>query len=238
MISLLEFFMNEWIFFLHSFFVLLFLSLAIKGGKSLLAFYIVLLTLFANMFVIKQITLFSLSVTPSDVYVIGAIIGLNFLQEFYGAKEARKVFFMTLGAFAVFLVMAQIHLAYLPNVFDTSQSHFLRIFTSSPRIFLASIVSMGGVEFLSIALFSFLKKRFGEKYFYARQWSVVFVSQVIDTMLFSFLGLWGIVEKFWHVVVFGLSIKMITILISFCFIGIYFSKVIGKKKRMQSNDSL
>ena len=72
--------MNETIFFLHIFSALLFLALAIRLGKMALGVYVALSGVLANLFVVKQIELFGLHATASDVFAVGGILGLNLLQ--------------------------------------------------------------------------------------------------------------------------------------------------------------
>ena len=39
---------------------------------------------------LKQITLFGLNATASDIFAIGSLLGLNLLREIYGITEAKK----------------------------------------------------------------------------------------------------------------------------------------------------
>ena len=72
--------MNELIFLFHLVISLIFLGLAIRLGKIALGLYIGLSGVLANLFVVKQVQLFGLNATASDVFVIGGILGLNLLQ--------------------------------------------------------------------------------------------------------------------------------------------------------------
>ncbi|MDN3508159.1 MAG: hypothetical protein P0S94_04480, partial [Simkaniaceae bacterium] len=76
--------MNEILFFLHLIALMAFLFFAMRLGKGALytAFAVQLIT--ANLFVSKEISLFGLSVTPTDVFTIGSLFTLTALMEHYG----------------------------------------------------------------------------------------------------------------------------------------------------------
>ena len=76
--------MNEFVFFLHIFVVATFALGACRLGKEMLVAWIGLQAVLANLFVLKQMKLFWLDVTCSDVYAVGAFLSLNLLQEYYG----------------------------------------------------------------------------------------------------------------------------------------------------------
>jgi len=94
--------MNEIVFFAHIVSLLGFLLLAVRMGKEALiaAFSILLVT--ANLFVVKQVSLFGLHVTAADVYAIGSIFALSCLQEYYGRKVARQAIWV--GFFSLLVV--------------------------------------------------------------------------------------------------------------------------------------
>ena len=81
--------MNELIFFAHVLISVALMLGALRFGRVVLVAAICLQEVLANLFVLKQVTLFGLEVTCSDAYAIGSIIGLNLLQEFYGKERAR-----------------------------------------------------------------------------------------------------------------------------------------------------
>ena len=82
--------MNELLFVIYSGIVSAAALLSLYIGKEALVAYISVLAVLANVFVLKQITFFSWHATASDVLVIGSVLGLNLLQEYFG-KEAAKI---------------------------------------------------------------------------------------------------------------------------------------------------
>lgn len=203
--------MNELIFLCHIILLLLFLRFFRKWGEGGLYVYIGSLAVFANVFIIKQITLFGFNVTCSDVYTVGMIFGLNLLQEFYGKKAAKKAANISFILLLFFLVLTQLNLLYIPSKFDTAHSSFNTIFKFTPRIIISSIFVFFLMQRFDIFLYGILKKKAAKRFFFLRNISVAIVSQFLDTALFSFLALYGIVANIYHILLVSFIVKMVTI---------------------------
>ena len=188
-------------------------------GSSALMVFAVLQGVLANLFVLKQITLFGWTVTCSDVFAIGAILSLNLLQETWGQQEAAKTIRISVLSLVFFAVMAQMHLFYLPSPFDVTQSAYRDILSASPRIVFSSIAVYYVVQKLDVRIFSFLKRTFLEKYLPIRLLVSLLFSQFLDTFLFSFLGLYGLVESVFDIIVMSYLIKCLIIASSSAFVG-------------------
>ncbi len=213
--------MNELLFLFHILLMLCFLSLSFLGKKPALMAFVCMNALFANLFVIKQISLFSLSVTASDVFVIGAILANNLIQEFYGKKEAKKALYLSFFFLLIFFVFSQVHLAYTPSEKDQTQEAFTTLFSMTPRILFSSIFVFFFVQRWDLLFFSFLQRIFSEKWLGLRLLLSLTVSQFLDTFLFTFIALYGYVTSFLEVVGFSFLIKMGVIAISSCFIALF-----------------
>lgn len=197
--------MNQILFFLHILAVLGFLWFAVRLGKSALTAFIALCGVLANLFVVKQIELFTLQVTCSDVFAIGGILGLNLLQELYGRSSAKRASGTALLALVFFACMAQIHLLYTPSHFDQTQGSFFSILSSSPRIIAASCFVYYLVQRLDIVWFALLKKFL--PFLALRIFISLILSQALDTVLFSFLGLYGIVSSLFDIIIMSFAVK-------------------------------
>ncbi len=197
--------MNELIFILHIFSALFFLGVAVRLGKMALGVYIALSGVLANLFVVKQIELFGFHVTASDVFAVGGILGLNLLQEIYGSEEAKKAVRASLAALILFACMSQVHLLYSPSTFDSTHGSFVSILSSAPRIVAASIGVYYLVQRLDVLFFKFM--RTGLKHFGIRVLFSLLISQALDTVLFSFFGLYGIVESLADIMILSYAVK-------------------------------
>lgn len=205
---------NELIFIAHTLITILFCIGALKLGKHALIAMLCLLGVMSNIFIAKQIMLFGFAVTCADVYAVGGILCLNLLQEFYGRELITKTIWISFFCLLVFLVMSQLHLWYIPNFFDMAASHYQALFGFMPRIACASIISYVTVQFIDTRIFSLLQKLFNGKFFTARAVISLILSQALDTVLFSFLGLYGMVGSVAQIIMVSLMVKLLVIVMS------------------------
>ena len=203
--------MNEWLFLLQTFLIIGFAYGALKLGKAALTTWIAIQALIANLFVLKQITLFGFDVTASDAFAIGSLLGLNFLQEYFDKKEAQQATWICFFFMIFFTIVAQLHLLYQPSSFDTTQSAFLTILSPSPRLMIASLGVFFIVQQIDIRFFSFLKIRLPNTSFALRSGIALILSQFLDTVLFSYTGLYGMVASITDIILISFAIKLIVI---------------------------
>jgi uncharacterized integral membrane protein (TIGR00697 family) len=199
--------MNEFLFLLHLAIVTLFIWPAIRLGKEALISWIVVQPILANLFVLKQISLFGFTVTCSDVYAVSCALGLNLLQEYFGKECAKKTVWLCFYALVFFVVMSLLHLLYLPSPYDVAQSSYARILGTTPRLAAASIISFLSVQWFDVRFFGYLKRQ-TRLSLYLRNSLSLTVSQAIDTLLFTFLGLWGHVDFLFDVFIISFIIKL------------------------------
>ncbi len=203
--------MNELLFFAHTLLVIALTLGALRLGREALVVAVALMAVIANLFVLKQIQLFGLTVTCADVYIVGAMIGLNLIQEFFGKELVRRTTWVTLGAMTLFALMAQLHLLYRPAPVDGAQVHYLALLSVAPRLLAASFFCIFLVQRLGVRLFGILQRT--SLPLAIRSGCTQAVCQAVDTGLFAVLGLWGIVAHLGHVMVASFLVKMGVILL-------------------------
>lgn len=191
---------------------------ALRFGKESLTAWLAVLAVGMNLFVLKQITLFGLNVTSSDALAVGYLLGLNLIQEFFGRKVARNMVWISFFASGGFTLLSQMILAYTPNHFDVAHSHFIFVFSPAPRLMIASLASFLLVQFVDLAFFQFLRAKTEGKYLTLRTTTTLIVSQLLDTLVFSFLGLYGLVSSLSDVIIMSLAIKGIVIILTIPFV--------------------
>lgn len=201
--------MNELVFIGHIWIVIGFALLSLRLGSAGLTAFIALQGVLANLFVVKQMNLFGFSVTCSDVFAIGGILSLNLLQEYFGKEAAKRAVKISLGALLFFAAMSQIHLLYQPTDLDTTHDSFANIFSSSLRIVAASLSTFFIVQQFDVRFFSILKGKLPVRIAIS-----LFTSQLLDTVLFSLLGLYGLVESLFDIILMSFIIKCMIILAS------------------------
>jgi uncharacterized integral membrane protein (TIGR00697 family) len=211
---------NELIFILHIISVAGITLGALALGPTALTSIICLFGILANLFVTKQITLFGLHVVSTDVFMVGCILGLNLLQEHYGKKAANKAIITSMIMMLTYLAMALIHLLYTPNTFDTSHPHFQTLLTPMPRIIIASLIVYFSVQLTDSQLYQALQKMFQGKKLVLRNMISMVTTQFLDTVMFTFLGLYGTVHSVVHVILVSYAIKLLIIACNAPFISL------------------
>lgn len=205
---------NELLFIIHTTTLAVCTLGALYLGKEALYAFISLCFVLANLFVLKQITLFGYNATCADAFIIAISIAINILQEYYGKSVAQKAIWVSLGASIFYVIASVFHLAYFPASFDTTQSAFITLLAQSPRLIIASLTSYTIVQYFDTITYGILFKKLGGRYFVLRNYFSMLTSQLFDTLLFSFLGLYGIVHNITEIIVVSYSIKVINILVT------------------------
>lgn len=216
--------MNELLFIAHTIIISISALIALYLGQAALVAFVCLQCVLANLFVVKQITLFGFSATCADAFTVGAVLGLNLLQEYFGRTITRKCIWINFFLLVFYVVISQIHLAYTPNSYDTMQECFIPILGLMPRIVIASFVVYLIAQLADYALYGFLKRALVDRYLVARNMASIMLTQLLDTVLFSFLGLYGIIENIWQVIFISYMVKLVAIGIASPFV--LFSKKI------------
>lgn len=203
--------MNESLFFIHVLAVFGFGMAALRLGKAALTAWVCLQAILANLFVLKQMPFFGFHITCSDVFAIGSILGLNLLREYFGKEAAAKALWSCFFLMIFFVAMAQFHLFYTPSPFDETQEAYQTLLAPSPRLLFASLFVFFVVQQIDLRLFGYLKKGATRLPLMARNAISLTLSQFLDTVLFSFLGLWGLVSSLWDIIAISFLVKLLII---------------------------
>lgn len=215
---------NEFIFLLHILFVTLMGLGALSLGRSALITTITLQCIVANLFVTKQIILFGLNVTCTDIFIVGSQVSLNLLQEFFGIDEAKKAIRISFFFLICFLILSQFQIWYTPSQFDSMHLNYYSILSFTPRIILASILAYLTSQNISILIFKFLKKIFNNKFLALRSGITTSLSQLIDTVVFTIAALYGITYSVAQIITLSFAIKLFAIAVTTPFVT--FAKMI------------
>ena len=211
--------MNEYIFIAHTIIIAAFALGSLALGRSALVAFVCICCIIANLFVVKQITLFGLTATCADAFTVGATIGLNLLQEYFGKEIAKRTIWVNFFLLIFYALLSQLHLFYIPDLADTAHQHFVPILNLMPRIVIASFSVYLFTQMTDYYLYGILKKKFNDKYIVIRNYASIAFCQLLDTILFSFLGLYGIIDNIWQVIVISYLIKLLSIVIATPFVS-------------------
>lgn len=211
---------NELLLFIHTIVISIFALLALSIGSQALIAFVCFTAILANLFVVKQITLFGMNATCADAFIVGSVLGLNLLQEHFGKEITRKTIWISFFLLVFYTIVCQIHLLYQPSIYDAMQSHYEAILCIMPRLAIASIITYLIAQLFDTWLYGKLKELFNGRFLIARNMCSISLSQLLDTILFSFLGLYGIAYNIWHIIIISYAIKLTAIAISMPFVGL------------------
>lgn len=217
--------MNELIFFGAIIGVSLSNLFFLRLGKGALIALIALQCVLANLFVTKEIELFGFTATASDVLGVGGALTLNLIQEYFGRPIAQQSIWISFFCTLFYTAASIVQLSYLPAPTDMNHSHFIALLSPMPRIVIASIFVYLLTQHLDCILYGYFGKKFGKSHFILKNYSSLFITQLVDTVLFSFLGLYMINESFatlkvmFDICVISYIIKMSVVLIAAPFIA-------------------
>ncbi|MEX0962191.1 MAG: queuosine precursor transporter [Simkaniaceae bacterium] len=219
--------MNELIFFGHVILVVAFILGALRLGREFLFTCFAIQIVLANLLIFKQITFFGLTMTCTEMLTIGSILTLNLIQEYYSKKEASKAIWVSFFMLVFFAFMTQIHLIYHPSPHDRAHDAYQAILSSGPRVVFASLFVTLFIQRLDMHLYSYLQKKLSPKRIVLRTFGSLVISQFLDTILFSFVGLFGLVHNIFHIICMSFFIKVIVISSMTPFTA-FSKKIIGK----------
>lgn len=203
--------MNELTFIFQIFIILSFTIACWRWGKEALIANAAFLALFANLFLLKQINLFGFEVTASDAFAVGSMLSINLVREYYSKESANLSVQISFFFLLLFALLSQIHLLYTPTASDTANSAYQQLFSFAPRLFFSSLFSFWITQQFDLKLFSYLRRKMPNQSFALRSTLSLIPSQALDTLLFTFLGLYGLIASLTDILVVSFLIKCITI---------------------------
>lgn len=214
---------NEAIFILFTLFLLVIGLIAFRYGKAYVFVLIAIYSLLMNIFVLKQFNLFGLVVTGGNALYGAMFLLTDLLSEHYGKKEAFKAVLVGFFTSAIFVIATQVLLVFVANEFDFAQEHLQALFSLAPRILVGSMLAFIISQSFDVWAYSKIKNITNQKFLWLRNNGSTLLSQFIDTMIFTAVGLtafsWlpfeGVIstEIFWSVAVATYVIKVIVALL-------------------------
>jgi queuosine precursor transporter len=212
--------MNEIFFALHIIIVSILVLGALKLGKQALTLAFCFQALIANLLIFKQMSFFGFVITCTDAYIIGCYFSLGLIQHYYGEKAANKAVSLCLYLLISFLIVSMMHLLYQPSEYDTYHDLYKKLLKTTPRIILTSLLVGFTSQKFNIYLQNFLGKKFLTLPRSLKIAIPIVCSQLLDTVAFSLLALYGLVHSLSSIILMSYLIKLLTILCMTPFIAL------------------
>lgn len=166
-------------------------------GKAGLYCLSVIATVLANIEVLILINAFGVEQTLGNVLFAVTFLITDILSECEGKKEANKAVWLGMFTSLFFLLLSQSWLLYTPNENDTIFPSINAVFSSTPRMLIASFVVYAVSQMFDVWLYhkwwAFTEKKFHDKrkFLWLRNNGSTLISQLLNTFLFTLLAFYG-----------------------------------------------
>lgn len=181
-------------------------------GKLGLYIWIPIATILANIQVLKMVDLLSIGVTLGNITYASSFLVTDILSENYGKKAAKKAVFIGFFSLTATVIIMNLALMFKPNEFDFIQESLKNIFSLLPRIAFASLMAYGISQLHDVWAYNFWKNLFpGMKFLWLRNNASTMVSQLLDSVIFTFVAFWGLLSQneFFQILVTTYLLKLI-----------------------------
>lgn len=188
--------------------------------------------LLANILGIKIVNIGPVSTSVSIWLVPIAFLITDILAEVKGKKFVSTLIWSTVLVLIFSFLFIKLSIIAEPaDRFSQTNPAFTTIFSSSSRIFIASIIAFVLSQFHDIWAFEFWKRKTHGRWLWLRNNFSTIVSQFIDTVIFMFIAFYHMTPQFtaafiWELIVPYYILKIILALIDtpFCYAGVKWLK--------------
>ena len=203
-------------------------------GKTGLYIWIPISTILANIQVLKMVDLLTIGVTLGNITYASSFLVTDILSENYGKKSARKSVFIGFFSLSATVIIMNLALMFKPNEFDFIQESLTNIFSLLPRIALASLLAYAVSQLHDVWAYNFWKTRLpGIKFLWLRNNASTMVSQLMDSVIFTFIAFWGLLptSEFLEILITTYLLKLIVAMVDTPFL--YLAKMMFTRKKIK-----
>lgn len=182
-------------------------------GKLGLFVWVAVVSVIANIEVIKCVDILGLPVTLGNSLYCSISLAVDVLNEKYGGSDARKSAWIGFFVMITFIILTQISLLFIPNSIDIASSALNTVLSTTPRICIASISCFLISNILDTYVFGWLKSK--TRFLWIRVNISTLVSQFLDSMLFSVIAFLNVLS--WNeVLILGITTYIVKVIITMC----------------------
>ena len=169
------------------------------GKNGLLAFN-VCATLLANIEVLILVRAFGIEMTLGNILFASTFLVTDILSENHSRKDANRAVLISTLCSILFIAISQIWLLYTPSENDWASGSIRTIFSSTPRIVCSSLLVYLISQLTDVWLYhkwwEWCRKKFGDekKGLWIRNNGSTMISQLLNTLLYTFFAFYGTYE--------------------------------------------
>ncbi len=172
----------------------------IFGRQGLLA-CIVLAILLSNLQGPKLTTILGFQTSLGVIFYSGIFFATDLLSEKYGRMQANRAVIIGFAVSVIAVLMLSIGLEFQPTtdpetaaMSNDIQNSFATILNFTPRFVFGSLLAYLISQTFDVWFFHFIKKRTHGRHLWLRNNLSTMSSQIIDTLIYSLVVWWGVVE--------------------------------------------
>ncbi|NND54217.1 MAG: queuosine precursor transporter [Gammaproteobacteria bacterium] len=170
-------------------------------GKEGLLGCIVLSILLANLQGPKLTMILGFQTTLGVIFYSSIFFATDLMSERYGRAEATKAVLIGFGVSCIIVLMLSVALLFEPSTAPetaafsrTIQESFENILNFTPRFVFGSLFAYLLAQSFDVWLFHRIKRATNGKHLWLRNNLSTLCSQAFDTLVYSFVVWWGVVE--------------------------------------------
>lgn len=156
-----------------------------------------IVTIVANIEVLMIVRGFGMEQTLGNVMFAATFLITDILSENEGKQSASRAVWIGVFSSLAMLVFTQYWLLYTPAQSDWASEHIRAIFSTTPRLLLASFVGYAVSQRFDVWLYHRLwdatAKKTGDRmrFLWLRNNAATLISQILNTVLFNVIAFWG-----------------------------------------------
>lgn len=169
------------------------------GKNGLLAFN-VCATILANIEVLILVRAFGIEMTLGNILFASTFLVTDILSENHSRKDANRAVLISTICSILFIAVSQMWLLYTPSENDWASGPIRTIFSSTPRIVCSSLLVYLISQLTDVWLYhkwwEWCRKKFGDekKGLWIRNNGSTMISQLLNTLLYTFFAFYGTYE--------------------------------------------
>ncbi len=163
-------------------------------GKNGLYAVIACSGIICNIQVVVTVELFGMVATLGNIVYSSIFLATDILSEHYGRREARRGVWIGFYSLVWATIAMQFAIHFTPDESDFMIGHLRELFGVMPRVVVASLVAYIISQHHDIWSFLFWKERTAGKYLWLRNNLSTWVSQLVDSVVFTAIAFLGVFE--------------------------------------------
>lgn len=169
-------------------------------GTAGLFCWTVIATISANIEVLILVDAFGMEQTLGNILFASTFLVTDILSEMEGKKAANKAVKIGIATSFAFILISQSWMLYTPNQNDWAAPAIKSVFSNTPKLMIAGIVVYAIVQVFDVwayhKIWDMTSKAFkdSKKFLWLRNNGSTLVSQLLNTLLFTFAAFWGVYD--------------------------------------------